>query len=137
MTFRIKRVYESASPSDGKRILIDRLWPRGLKKTDAALDQWMKDIAPSVPLRLWFGHDPDRFAEFGRKYKAELAKNPALSELRALGKGKLVTLLYAAHDPKINHAVVLQSVLQAKSAPAAAKAARKVPRKAAAKRAAR
>jgi uncharacterized protein YeaO (DUF488 family) len=137
MTFRIKRVYESASPSDGKRVLVDRLWPRGLKKTDAALDEWMKDVAPSVPLRLWFGHDPDRFAEFGRKYKAELARNPALPELRALGNGKLVTLLYAAHDPEINHAVVLQSVLQAKSPPAAAKAARKVARKAAAKRAAR
>ncbi len=137
MTFRIKRVYESASPSDGKRILVDRLWPRGLKKTDAALDEWMKDVAPSVPLRLWFGHDPDRFAEFGRKYKAELAKNPALAELRELGKGKLVTLLYAAHDPEVNHAVVLQSVLQAKSPAAAAKTARKVTRKAAAKRAAR
>lgn len=130
MTFRIKRVYESASPSDGKRILVDRLWPRGLKKTDAALDEWMKDVAPSVPLRLWFGHDPDRFAEFGRKYKAELAKNPALAELRELGKGKVVTLLYAAHDPKINHAVVLQSVLQAKSPAGKVK----IPRKAAAKR---
>ena len=125
MTFRIKRVYESASPSDGKRILVDRLWPRGLKKTDAALDEWMKDVAPSVPLRLWFGHDPDRFAEFGRKYKAELAKNPALSELRALGKSKLVTLLYAAHDPEINHAVVLQSVLQAKAPAGKAKATRR------------
>jgi uncharacterized protein YeaO (DUF488 family) len=134
MSFRIKRVYESASPSDGKRILVDRLWPRGLKKIDAALDEWLKDVAPSVPLRLWFGHDPDRFAEFGRKYKAELAKNPALAELRGLGKGKLVTLLYAAHDPEINHAVVLQSVLQAKAAPAAANAARKGIRKAAAKR---
>lgn len=130
MTFRIKRVYESASPSDGKRILVDRLWPRGLKKTDAALDEWMKDVAPSVPLRLWFGHDPDRFAEFGRKYKAELAKNPALAELRELGKGKVITLLYAAHDPKINHAVVLQSVLQAKSPAGKVK----IPRKAAAKR---
>ena len=133
MTFRIKRVYESASPSDGKRILIDRLWPRGLKKTDAALDEWLKDVAPSVPLRLWFAHDPDRFAEFGRKYEAELAKNPALAELRERGKGKLVTLLYAAHDPEINHAVVLQSVLQAKPAPAAAKTTRKAAAKRAAK----
>jgi uncharacterized protein YeaO (DUF488 family) len=118
MTFRIKRVYESASAADGKRILVDRLWPRGLKKADAALDVWMKDIAPSVPLRRWFGHDPDRFGEFGRKYTAELAKNPALPELRQLGKGKLVTLLYAARDPQVNHAVVLQSALQSK-APAA------------------
>ena len=116
MTFRIKRVYESPSPADGKRILVDRLWPRGVKKTDAALDDWMKDIAPSVPLRLWFGHEPARFAEFGRKYRAELAKNPELPKLRALGRGKTVTLLYGAHDPEVNHAVVLQSVLQAKSA---------------------
>ena len=122
MTFRIKRVYESASASDGKRILIDRLWPRGLKKADAVLDDWMKDVAPSVPLRRWFGHDPDRFAEFSRKYTAELAKNHALPKLRELGKGKLVTLLYAARDPAVNHAVVLQSVLQAKAPAGKAKA---------------
>lgn len=133
MTFRIKRVYESAAPSDGRRVLVDRLWPRGLKKTDAALDDWLKDVAPSVPLRLWFAHDPDRFAEFGRKYRAELAKNPALAQLRELGKGRRVTLLYAAHDPKINHAVVLQSVLQAKPLPGAAKVARKATRKGAAR----
>jgi uncharacterized protein YeaO (DUF488 family) len=122
MTFRIKRVYEPASPADGKRILVDRLWPRGLKKTDAALDDWLKDVAPSVPLRLWFGHEPERFAQFGRKYKAELTKNPALPKLRELGQGKLVTLLYGAHDPEVNHAVVLQSVLQAKAAPGKRKA---------------
>jgi uncharacterized protein YeaO (DUF488 family) len=115
MTFLIKRVYEDPSPSDGKRILVDRLWPRGLTKTDAALDDWMKDVAPSVPLRVWFGHDPQRFAQFTRRYKAELARNPALPKLQELGQAKRVTLLYAAHDPKVNHAVVLQSVLQAKS----------------------
>jgi len=115
MTFRIKRVYEDASRADGQRILVDRLWPRGLKKTDAALDDWMKDVAPSVPLRRWFGHDPERFAEFKRKYKAELRGNTALGKLRQLGKSKRVTLLYAAHDPEINHAVVLQSVLQGRS----------------------
>ncbi len=122
MTFRIKRVYESPGPADGKRILVDRLWPRGLKKTDAALDDWMKDVAPSVPLRLWFGHEPDRFAQFGRKYRAELAKNPALPKLRELGREQLVTLLYAAHDPAVNHAVVLQSVLQGKTSPGKRKA---------------
>jgi len=115
MTFRIKRVYEDASRADGQRILVDRLWPRGLKKTDAALDDWMKDVAPSVPLRRWFGHDPERFAEFKRKYKAELRGNAALGRLRQLGKAKRVTLLYAAHDPEINHAVVLKSVLQGRS----------------------
>jgi uncharacterized protein YeaO (DUF488 family) len=122
MTFLIKRVYEAPSPSDGKRILVDRLWPRGLKKTDAALDDWMKEVAPSVPLRVWFGHDPQRLAQFTRKYKAELARNPALPKLRELGQAKRVTLLYAAHDPKVNHAVVLQSVLQAKSLPRKRKA---------------
>jgi uncharacterized protein YeaO (DUF488 family) len=125
MTFNIKRVYDAPAPSDGKRILVDRLWPRGLKKTDAALDDWMKDVAPSVPLRLWFDHDPQRFAEFGRKYKVELTSNPALTKLRELGQAKRVTLLYAAHDPKVNHAVVLQSVLQAKSPLRRAKAAAK------------
>jgi uncharacterized protein YeaO (DUF488 family) len=112
MSFRIKRVYDAPDSADGLRILVDRLWPRGLKKTDAALDEWMKDVAPSVPLRRWFDHDPERFTEFGRKYKAELRANPALPALRELGKRKKVTLLYAAHDPQVNHAVVLQSVLQ-------------------------
>jgi len=112
MSFQIKRVYADPSRADGRRILVDRLWPRGLKKSDAALDDWMKDVAPSVPLRRWFGHDPGRFAEFKRKYEAELAHNPALSQLRQLGKARRVTLLYAAHDPDINHAVVLKSVLQ-------------------------
>jgi len=115
VTFRIKRVYDAPSSADGQRILVDRLWPRGLKKTDAALDEWLKDIAPSVPLRRWFGHDPERFAQFKRKYKAELAKNPLLPELRQLGKARRITLLYAAHDPEINHAVVLRSVLQGRS----------------------
>jgi len=115
MTFRIKRVYEAASASDGQRILVDRLWPRGLKKSDATWDEWLKDVAPSAPLRRWFGHDPERFTEFKRKYKAELTKNPALPELRQLGRKRRVTLLYAAHDPEVNHAVVLRSVLQRRS----------------------
>lgn len=115
MTFRIKRVYDDPSSADGRRVLVDRLWPRGLKKTDAALDDWLKDIAPSVPLRRWFGHAPERFAQFARKYQAELAKNPVLPQLRQLGKTRRVTLLYAAHDPQVNHAVVLLSVLQGRS----------------------
>jgi uncharacterized protein YeaO (DUF488 family) len=112
MSFKIKRVYEDASPTDGRRILVDRLWPRGLKKTDAALDGWMKEVAPSVSLRRWFGHDPARFAEFERRYKVELARSAALDELRKLGKKRRVTLLYAARDPHVNHALVLKSVLQ-------------------------
>ena len=114
MTFQIKRVYEPSSPKDGIRVLVDRLSPRGLKKADAHLGSWMKDIAPTPSLRQWFSHEPERFPEFKRRYTAELRDNPALPELRKLGKGHLVTLLYGAHDPQINHAVVLLSVLRGK-----------------------
>jgi len=112
MTFRVKRVYEPPGPEDGTRVLVDRLWPRGLKKADAAIDLWMKDIAPSPALRQWFGHDPGRFSEFRRRYRVELKKNPTLPELRKLGKGQTTTLLYGARDPEINHAVVLLSALR-------------------------
>lgn len=112
MTFQIKRVYEPAKPSDGIRVLVDRLWPRGVKKATAHLDYWMKDVAPSPRLRLWFGHRRERFAEFGKRYKKELNGNPELAELRNLGRGALVTLLYGARDPQVNHALVLQSVLR-------------------------
>ena len=112
MAFQIKRVYEPAKSSDGIRVLVDRLWPRGVKKTTAHLDYWMKDVAPSPRLRLWFGHRPERFAEFGKRYKKELSGNPELAELRKLGRGALVTLLYGARDPQVNHALVLQSVLR-------------------------
>jgi uncharacterized protein YeaO (DUF488 family) len=111
MTFQIKRVYEPMSPADGTRVLVDRLWPRGLRKSDAHVALWMKDVAPSPKLRLWFHHDPQRFAEFRRRYIGELEGNPTFAELRKLGKNKRVTLLYAAHDPKVNHALVLQSAL--------------------------
>ena len=97
-------------------VLVDRLWPRGLKKGDANLPLWMKDVAPSPPLRLWFHHDPARFAEFRRRYISELKGNPTVAELRRLGKSKRVTLLYAAHDPKVNHALVLQSALARRAA---------------------
>jgi uncharacterized protein YeaO (DUF488 family) len=112
MTFQIKRIYESAQPSDGARVLVDRLWPRGVKKADAHLDYWMKDVAPSAELRLWFGHVPARFHEFRRRYEAELTGNQSVGELRKLGRDNQVTLLYAAHDPEVNHALVLRSVLQ-------------------------
>ncbi len=106
----IKRAYDPPSPQDGTRILVDRLWPRGLSKAKAALDGWNKDVAPSTALRKWFDHRPERFAEFARRYRAELKNNPAVAELRAL-KGK-VTLIYGARDPAINHAVVLAKVLK-------------------------
>ncbi len=112
MTFQIKRVYEPAKASDGIRVLVDRLWPRGVKKTTARLDYWMKDVAPSPRLRLWFGHRPERFAEFGKRYKKELNGNPELAELRKLGRSAFVTLLYGARNPQVNHALVLQSVLR-------------------------
>jgi uncharacterized protein YeaO (DUF488 family) len=95
MPFQIKRIYDPPRPSDGTRILVDRLWLRAVKKSDAHLDAWTKDIAPSVKLRLWFGHEPAKFAEFGRRYTAELTGNPAIGELRKLGRGKQVTLLFA------------------------------------------
>lgn len=111
MTFQIKRVYDPASSADGTRVLVDRLWPRGVKKSDAHVAIWMKDVAPTPALRRWFHHDPERFPEFRRRYTSELKRNPALTELRKLGKVKRVTLLYGAHDPKVNHAQVLKAAL--------------------------
>jgi uncharacterized protein YeaO (DUF488 family) len=125
MSFQIKRIYEPAKTADGARILVDRLWPRGVKKSKARLTLWMKDIAPSPELRVWFDHIPERFGQFRRRYERELANNPALGELRKLGRGKPVTLLYAAHDPKINHAVVLQSVLRARRSSPKSRTAKK------------
>jgi uncharacterized protein YeaO (DUF488 family) len=98
--------------NDGTRILVDRLWPRGLSKKKAALDDWAKDAAPSPSLRKWFDHRPDRFIEFRKRYRAELKGSATVKALRAL-PGK-VTLLYGARDPKINHAVVLAAVLNKK-----------------------
>ena len=108
----IKRVYDPPAKADGKRFLVDRLWPRGLRKADAALNGWWKDLAPSPALRTWFGHEPERFDEFKRRYKAELKGNPKLEEtIKSLGAGK-ITLLYAAKDAKINHAIILAEVLR-------------------------
>ena len=112
MSFRIKRAYEPAERSDGMRVLVDRLWPRGVKKTTLKLDCWIKEVAPTAQLRQWFGHKPGRFAEFSQRYRAEMAANPAVAQLRKLGRGKTVTLIYAARDPAVNHALVLEAVLQ-------------------------
>ena len=109
---RIKRAYEPPSPHDGARGLVDRLWPRGLKRADAALSQWMQEIAPSDELRKWFGHDPQRWEEFRRRYKAELAKKRELvAHLRELAKEGPLTLVYSAHDEAHNQAVVLRETL--------------------------
>jgi uncharacterized protein YeaO (DUF488 family) len=112
MSFQIKRIYEPPEAEDGLRVLVDRLWPRGVKKADARLDSWMKDIAPTAALRQWFGHKPENFTEFGKRYRKELTANPAIETLRKLGARKRVTLLYGARDPEVNHAVVLCSVLR-------------------------
>lgn len=109
---RIKRIYEDPAPADGYRVLVDRLWPRGVSKDAAALDRWLKDVAPSPELRTWFGHRADRFAEFTQRYTAELESNPAVGELRELlANHETVTLLYGARDEKVNHAVVLADLL--------------------------
>lgn len=109
--FALKRIYEPPDDGDGRRILVDRLWPRGVTKADAAVDQWLKDVAPSPELRKWFGHDPAHWDEFRRRYRAELSANSeAVDQLRRL-HGK-VTLLYAAHDEQHNHALVLLDFLQ-------------------------
>lgn len=106
-----KRVYDPPSANDGLRILVDRIWPRGLSKKAAALDHWLKDVAPSTELRKWFGHDPERWAEFRKRYKKELAANDAVGELRTLVKGRRTTLVFAASDTAHNNAVVLADYL--------------------------
>lgn len=109
---KIKRAYEPTKTSDGTRILVDRLWPRGLSKRKAAIDEWMKDIAPSTALRKWFGHDPERWAEFRTRYRAELTRKPEqLKHLRAQARQGPVTLVYSAHDELHNDAVVLRSII--------------------------
>ncbi|XAS69528.1 DUF488 domain-containing protein [Micrococcaceae bacterium Sec5.7] len=109
----IKRIYEDAANDDGCRVLVDRLWPRGVSKERARLDLWLKEIAPSPPLRKQFGHMQERFADFKQHYEAELETNPAVDTMRELTAGhSQVTLLYGAKDPEINHARVLLEFLQ-------------------------
>ena len=111
--FRIKRVYETAEPADGYRVLVDRLWPRGLSRDAGALDQWLPEVAPSAELRKWWNHDPDRLDEFATRYRAELDANPAAESLREIGREhESVTLLYGARDPRLNQAVVLRDYLR-------------------------
>jgi uncharacterized protein YeaO (DUF488 family) len=109
---RLKRAYEAAEPTDGIRILVDRLWPRGVSKDEAAVDQWVKDVAPSTELRKWFGHDPGRWDEFRKRYVAELEQHPdQIKELRELVRKGPVTLVYSAHDEAHNDAVVLRDFI--------------------------
>ncbi len=112
-SIKTKRIYEKPLPSDGYRILVDRLWPRGISKKTAALDQWNKEIAPSTALRKWFGHQPERIEEFTQKYKEELAtKNDELDKIKALAQTQSLTLLYAAKDFKTSHVGILLEILQ-------------------------
>jgi uncharacterized protein YeaO (DUF488 family) len=115
--FTIKRVYDDPSDDDGCRVLVDRLWPRGVSKERAQLELWLKEVAPSPPLRTEFAHMQERFADFRAAYEAELESNPAVQTLYALSAehGK-VTLLYGARDPQTNHARVLQEFLERNSA---------------------
>lgn len=113
-SIKIKRVYEPAVRTDGLRVLVDRLWPRGVRKEAAELDLWCKDIAPTPELRKWFDHREDRFTEFKKRYLQELKGNSAVPELLQFIKTRNSTLLYGAHDPAINHAVVLADFLKKK-----------------------
>jgi uncharacterized protein YeaO (DUF488 family) len=111
-SIQLKRAYEPPAAADGTRILVDRLWPRGVKKTAAAIDKWAKDIAPSTELRQWFGHETDRWDEFRRRYTAELEQKADLvNELRDLAQKGPITLVFSAHDQTHNDAVVLKKVL--------------------------
>lgn len=110
---KIKRVYEAAESDDGRRFLVERLWPRGMKKEALKMDAWLKDVAPSSDLRTWFGHDPLKWDEFQQRYQAELESHPAAWApiVQALQQGD-VTLLYSAHDTEHNNALALQTFLE-------------------------
>ena len=114
MTIALKRVYDEPAPDDGTRVLVERLWPRGISKERAHIDLWLKEVAPSHELRTWFGHDPEKFVEFRRRYETELASGPgqeALTRLRELAKHGPVTLVFAARDTEHTNAVVLRYLL--------------------------
>ncbi len=109
---KIKRIYEIPDKDDGIRILVDRLWPRGVSKADAHLDFWYKDIAPAPDLRIWFNHEPEKFKEFSLRYKKELKGNEYVKKILDMLKKHNVTLLYGAKSPEINHAIVLKNFIE-------------------------
>ncbi|WP_248960833.1 DUF488 domain-containing protein [Sphaerisporangium perillae] len=114
MTVRLRRVYDDPSPDDGKRVLVDRLWPRGLSKEEANVDEWVKDVAPSGELRIWYGHDPAKFEDFRHRYRAELAdpvRRSALDRLGELAEDGPMTLLTATRDFEHSHAAIIAELL--------------------------
>ncbi|WP_208645559.1 DUF488 domain-containing protein [Mucilaginibacter endophyticus] len=112
MDIKVKRVYEPYDKTDGVRILVDRLWPRGIKKEDAHIDEWFKEIAPSNELRKWYNHEPEKFDAFNKKYQAEINSTKALDELVDYIKAhKTVTLVFSSKELKLNNAVVLKSII--------------------------
>ena len=125
MVIKVKRVYEPASTADGLRVLVDRLWPRGLSKSAARIDLWPRDLSPSDALRKWYGHDPQKWPEFKRRYRAELAgQGEALRSLAAQARRRRVTLLFGSKEPRLNNAFALKAMLEARAA--GAKASRRI-----------
>ncbi len=114
MLIKLKRIYELPEKSDGFRILVDRLWPRGVKKEAAKIDLWLKDIAPSPDLRIWYGHDPEKWAEFKKSYTKELNKKRDLFQALFQSNRKIITLVFAAKEVKYSHALILQKYMQKK-----------------------
>jgi len=116
MPIRLKRVYEKPSSSDGKRVLVDRLWPRGLTKERARIDEWLRDLAPSNELRNWYGHDPAKWTEFRKRYWKELGKCPDLvSKLAEECRGRTVTFVFSSKEEKLNNAVALREYIESQA----------------------
>ena len=115
MPIRVKRVHEPRAPQDGRRVLVDRLWPRGLKKAEAKIDDWSKDLAPSNDLRKWYGHDPEKWPQFKRRYFRELDSNAdAVQSLLEIVRGKKVTFLFGSKEERLNNAVALKEYVESK-----------------------
>ena len=113
MEIKLKRVYEPYAEADGVRVLVDRLWPRGIKKEDQRIDKWFKGVAPSNELRKWYNHDPEKFEAFNQKYRAEIEGAKALDELvDYIRQHKTVTLVFSSKEPKLNNAVVLSKIIE-------------------------
>jgi uncharacterized protein YeaO (DUF488 family) len=113
LTIRLKRAYEPATSGDGPRVLVDRVWPRGVSRERLKIDAWLRDLGPSTALRTWFGHDPRKWGEFRARYRAELARKQALlTELAGYARGGQLTLVYGARDTEHNQAIVLKEMLE-------------------------